>query len=386
MIELDCSVGEGGGGILRAALPLSMVLQSPIHFTRFRIERPEKGIGWPHKWLVDGICRWTKSRAKNIELGESDFVFEPGSLDFSGSQTWNFDDPGVTSEFLNVSVVRKYDEASDNFLQPMNNIGGKAARGHSIVTPLLAIIPIMLHSKQHCITANMIGGTETPGAPFIDALQFYFMVPLKEIGASMSLKVHKRGCIGIGGGRVQVDAAPAAKLLPFQQIPNTDGTDKPSLSVFMYIYGSPKYHEEALDKYTLFIEKLSCFLGINININYTFIPYVVNKYQQLFILRNGASVRDISICFEEIEETERANFGMALASRRLEKELQYSHLMSRFAVEQFLPVAATIPETSTFLTDGITDHAQSIIDVVATISGRKVRIEKLPSFGFQITV
>ena len=43
-LVLDCAAGEGGGGLFRAALPLSIISGRPVRFENFRVGRREAGV------------------------------------------------------------------------------------------------------------------------------------------------------------------------------------------------------------------------------------------------------------------------------------------------------------------------------------------------------
>src|SRR3990167_3999772 len=48
MIELDGSLGEGGGQILRTALALSLITGQPFHVANIRAKRPKPGLMRQH--------------------------------------------------------------------------------------------------------------------------------------------------------------------------------------------------------------------------------------------------------------------------------------------------------------------------------------------------
>lgn len=377
MITLQCSVGEGGGGILRAALPLSLFLKIPLRFTRFRAGRSEPGIGWPHKWLLDGICRWTGSHANPTDLGTTDFTFEPGALEVKENLTLDYDDLVTTFLDPEIVVVRRHLEASDHFLRPMNSVGGKAVRGHSVATPLICVLSMMIHNQGQPIIAEIAGGTETPGAPFVDALDRQFVTALNGMGASLSLEVIRRGCIGGGGGAVRVYAGSRSNLASFVATPQSGVVTAVEVEAIFYVYGDEDYFQRMCEAYAIFVIALNRDLNVDVVVRPIFVPYFLPRYQQLFMIRNGSTVRDVSVCYEEIDERERHHFGLPLALARLRQELRHCHLQNRFTTEQLIPVVAAIPGASEFYTERITKHTESVIEVVKTVTGREVLVESL---------
>jgi RNA 3'-terminal phosphate cyclase (ATP) len=47
-IEIDGSVGEGGGQVLRTSLTLSILTQQPVHIRQIRAKRPKPGLMAQH--------------------------------------------------------------------------------------------------------------------------------------------------------------------------------------------------------------------------------------------------------------------------------------------------------------------------------------------------
>jgi RNA 3'-terminal phosphate cyclase (ATP) len=57
MIQLDGSIGEGGGQILRSALALSLITQQPFTLHNIRAKRPMPGLMRQHLTCVQEARR-----------------------------------------------------------------------------------------------------------------------------------------------------------------------------------------------------------------------------------------------------------------------------------------------------------------------------------------
>src|SRR5437763_2297013 len=107
-LTVDCSVGEGGGGAIRVALPLSIATKTPIRLVNVRAKRSAetRGVGWIHKCFIDAVCRWTGSEAE-YDWGSTEVVFWPGGT-ARGPLYIDLDDPNFTFASDSISVARDY--------------------------------------------------------------------------------------------------------------------------------------------------------------------------------------------------------------------------------------------------------------------------------------
>ncbi len=83
-IELDGSIGEGGGQILRTAIALSMCTGGPIAIERIRAKRPKPGLICQHLTCVQAAKTVCAAKVQGDELGSQTLVFEPGPVRAGG--------------------------------------------------------------------------------------------------------------------------------------------------------------------------------------------------------------------------------------------------------------------------------------------------------------
>ncbi len=370
MIEIDCQAG--GGGILRAALSLALFYKKSIRLINFRINRLDKGIGGPHLSLINEICKVTKSDTERVYLQSTDFEFHPEQIKNNLNLNLNFDNSKTTIKKFDIKVEKDFKGVEDNFKQNINNINGKMVRGHSIVTPIIAFIPIMLfHGKINI--ARLVGGTETPGAPFLDTFTICHQSFFQSINANIDYNIKSRGCIGIGGGEVYLNINRINKLKPFNQkypVKNHDIL----IFVKVYIYGDVSFQNKIKNEIKEHIIALEIKIKYKVDIEYIEEIYEKNMYQLLFIIKNGFIYREIPIVYEELNEKELNTFGMKKAYRRILYEINNSHLFSRFHIDAILPILAMISGSSRIYTDSISSHLKSVIITIEKISNRNVKV------------
>ena len=80
MMEIDGSVGEGGGQILRTSLALSMCTGRPFTLTRIRARRAKPGLMRQHLTCVQAAVAVSGASVQGDELGSGTLAFNPGAV------------------------------------------------------------------------------------------------------------------------------------------------------------------------------------------------------------------------------------------------------------------------------------------------------------------
>jgi RNA 3'-phosphate cyclase len=80
MIELDGTLGEGGGQIVRTALALSMLTQEPFRVTGVRKGRGAPGLKMQHLHAIKALQALSGAQADGAELGSTELTFIPKPL------------------------------------------------------------------------------------------------------------------------------------------------------------------------------------------------------------------------------------------------------------------------------------------------------------------
>ena len=77
-MEIDGSIGEGGGQIIRTALSLSALLGIPFRIENIRKNRPKQGLRAQHLAAVRAVGSISNARIEGDEIGSIRLLFEPG--------------------------------------------------------------------------------------------------------------------------------------------------------------------------------------------------------------------------------------------------------------------------------------------------------------------
>jgi len=166
VVEIDGSMGEGGGQILRTAVALSAITGKPIKVFNIRAKRDNPGLRPQHLTAVKAIAQLCNARVKGAEVGSMTLEFYPGRVR-GGAYVFDVGTAG------------------------------------SIPLVLQALLPVLAFSDSP-VTVRVRGGTDVPMAPTIDYVREVLSRLTYSLGYSFEVKVERRGHYPKGGGIVTV--------------------------------------------------------------------------------------------------------------------------------------------------------------------------------------
>ena len=172
MLKIDGSFGEGGGQILRTALALSMITQTPIEISNIRAGRKKPGLMRQHLVCVQAAKAISHATVTGDELGSQTLQFTPHTVQ-SGDYHFDIGSAGSTTLVL-----------------------------QTILPPLLL--------AEHPSKVSIKGGTHNPLAPTADFLQYAFIPALANMGIKLELELMRAGFAPVGGGEI------VAKIYPIE--------------------------------------------------------------------------------------------------------------------------------------------------------------------------
>jgi RNA 3'-terminal phosphate cyclase (ATP) len=180
MIIIDGSEGEGGGQVLRNALALSLVTGQPFRIVNIRGRREKPGLMRQHLTAVEAACTIGNAECEGVAIGSREIAFRPGPVR-AGDYRFAVGTAGSTGLVL-----------------------------QTILMPLLAA-----DGPSRLV---LEGGTHNMMAPPFDFIARTFLPILARMGPRVDARLIRHGFFPRGGGRVEVDIAPA----PLKQIRCTD--------------------------------------------------------------------------------------------------------------------------------------------------------------------
>ncbi|XP_018333116.1 RNA 3'-terminal phosphate cyclase [Agrilus planipennis] len=174
LIEIDGSLLEGGGQILRVAVTLSAILKTPIRVFNIRAGRSKPGLMEQHLKGLELVRDITNARVIGGKIGSTEIEFWPDSV--KGGQ----------------------------YRAAVKTAG-------SISLLLQVALPCTLFAN--CETTLFLqGGTNAEMAPQIDYTTEVFRPILEKFGATFDFKLIKRGYFPKGGGEIIVNVKPVKQL------------------------------------------------------------------------------------------------------------------------------------------------------------------------------
>ncbi len=170
MIEIDGSIGEGGGQILRTSVALSALTLTPVVVKNIRAKRDKPGLRNQHVTAIKAVAAAADADVEGLELGSSEIIFVPKRRK-GGAFMFDIGTAGSTTLVLQ------------------------------------ALLPVLAFSEEQS-NVTLTGGTNNPMAPQIDYFLHVLNPMLLRMGFPYELILVRRGFYPTGGGIITVAVEP----------------------------------------------------------------------------------------------------------------------------------------------------------------------------------
>jgi RNA 3'-phosphate cyclase len=175
MIELDGSMGEGGGQILRTSLALSLITGQPFRLRKIRAGRPKPGLQPQHLMSVRAAASIGQAKISGDAISSRELVFEPGAVQ-PGKYRFAIGTAGATGLVLHTIYLP---------------LAWKAAGPSELV---------------------LEGGTHVSTSPCFHFLQTTWRAWMERLGLHLTLKMNRTGFYPRGGGQVEAVIQPCQRI------------------------------------------------------------------------------------------------------------------------------------------------------------------------------
>lgn len=177
MIQIDGSQGEGGGQVLRTSLALAICTRQPVQVTNIRAGRPKPGLMRQHLTAVRAAAEISDAAVSGDAIGSRQLTFKPRTIR-----------PG-------------------DYKFAVGTAG-------STTLVLQTVLPALLTAGEPS-TIHLEGGTHNPHAPPFEFLERSFLPLVARMGPRIAAELERPGFYPAGGGRLTVRIDPAPALAPF---------------------------------------------------------------------------------------------------------------------------------------------------------------------------
>jgi RNA 3'-terminal phosphate cyclase (ATP) len=162
LIQIDGSLGEGGGQIVRSSLSLAMVSGRGVRITNIRAKRRKPGLLRQHLTALNAAVEVCGAEVTGNVLGSQEVTFIPGAP-CAGDYTFHIGSAG------------------------------------SATLVFQTVLPALLVAEGRS-RVKIEGGTHNPMAPPVSFLEQAFIPLLNRMGADVSVALDRYGFYPVGGG------------------------------------------------------------------------------------------------------------------------------------------------------------------------------------------
>jgi len=342
VVEIDGSVLEGGGQILRSAIAFSAVLQKPVVVRNIRAKRRNPGLRPQHLHGILALQKITDAEVKGTHVGSGEIVFNP--------------------------KTRRGGEVVVNI--------GTAGAITLILQALMVVAPFCTHS----VVAHIHGGTNVAWSPPIDYIQHVLLPRLKQMGYSGSLHLVKRGYYPRGGGKVSAHLHPIRHL---EAINLQRSEEKPQIAGVSHCGSLPKHVAERQAQAATSELHQAGYPHVRVKLEYD--PQTACPGSGISLWTVGNPSRLIGSDALGRRGLKAEVVGQQ-AAQGLLKELQTGAPVDRHQADMLIPYVALARGDSSFFVSELTQHTVTNIHVVEQFLEVKFRVEGNVGSPARITV
>uniref|UniRef100_A0A1B6LSD4 RNA 3'-terminal phosphate cyclase n=1 Tax=Graphocephala atropunctata TaxID=36148 RepID=A0A1B6LSD4_9HEMI len=180
LLDIDGSVLEGGGQVLRMAIALSVLQKIPVRIFNIRVGRSKPGLSPQHLKGLEMAREMTGGQLIGAQQRSMEVTFRPGQL--------------IPGQYL-----------------------GDTGTAGSLALIIQVLLPCALFGAGPTVL-DLRGGTNADMAPQIDYTTTVFLALLKKFGASFNYNLFLRGYYPKGGGKMKVEIPPVKHLKPVEMV------------------------------------------------------------------------------------------------------------------------------------------------------------------------
>lgn len=337
MIDIDGSLGEGGGAILRIATALSAVTSKPININNIRSKRPKPGLMPQHLYAVKAVADLCNAEVSGLEIGSTELSFHPSTI------------------------------KAGNYKIDIKTAGS--------ITLILQAFMIPAAFADGPVKITIIGGTDVRWSPSVDYLRYVTLPILKLMGYNADIELVRRGHYPRGGGILEVKIFPVSELIPINIL-------KQHFNSINCISHAVKLPEHVAVRQANAAQKTLKRAGYDVNIEIEHSNNSLGPGSGIFLWTDGAVPVSGSSIGEPGKKAE--DIG-AEAANQILYHISKRAAIDRYMGDQIIPYLA-IAGNSTINTAELTQHALTNIQITQRFIKRKINVSGKLGETAKITV
>jgi len=337
MIEIDGSIGEGGGQLLRYSVALSVLLGKDLKVYNIRAKRSNPGLRPQHLTAVRTIASLADAEVEGLKIGSRTVIIKPRRKPTGGK--------------LSIDI-------------------GTAG---SISLLLQATLPVLLFAERDSEVV-IKGGTTVKWAPPIPYMQHVLAKLLRFFGANVEIELVRRGFYPRGGGivRVKVNRIESLKKVDmdkFRQVKEIRGIS--------YVANLPVHIAERQASSAERILKKSAFSNTLLEIAIDYRTPAIGKGTGIVLwaitdqgILGADSIGEIGKRAETVGEE---------AAKKLIRELEARAAVDEHALDNLIIYMSLAKGVSRIYARKLTSHAETALMLCKIIAGSDYSVKKSDS-------
>jgi len=337
-LEIDGSLGEGGGAIIRIGAGFSILFKRPIRIKNIRANRPKPGLRMQHLMGLKTLSKLTNSELSNCEVGTQEIVLNPGQ---------------TIKDHIQVEI------------KTAGNIG--------LLLQPIQIACLGFNSPDNIeITING-GGTFGKWAPGLNYLEEVTYKIFKNHGFRIDLDIQKHGFYPKGGALVKcILHSPKNKMKPLC-LTELGAIDLIQGKIICSSQLKQKKVSERIKESAQKQLKKELKLDVKIDLNYV---NALSPGVGLYLWADsetGACISSGTILGQRNITSEHLG---KLAANELIKYIRKEIPVDNYLSDQLIPFMGFINERSQIKVHEVTNHTRTNLDLMRLFLKRKYKILK----------
>ena len=330
--EFDCSLGEGGGSVVRISAAIAAATDMPLRLINIRKGRSNPGLRAQHIEAISAIQQLSGISVEGLEAGNQTLTIEPGKQKNSSASVF-IRTAGSTA--LVAQAVMHYATTQDRDLD--------------------------LHIKG--------GATHTKWAPSIEYIEKITHSFLQKMNKRTDININRYGFYPKGGADCFFSFKKHSSLLP------VDLTEKGKLEeieVFSVASKNLESRQVAERQYKSFLKETNPPVDVEPHLMYVNSSNPGTGFTVISKYSSGTSTG----CFVVGEKKISAELVGRLCSEKWKENQKSSAAVDEYASDQLIIPLSLIDGNSRFTTNKITKHTQTNIELAEKFTNSTIDISK----------